>query len=83
MRIRDGTNFDPGSGLGKIRIRDEHPGSATVVEGKLWPRSIRAAAEAVHESVNSWAGFRSAAGHLIRCPPPPVYRMCTAISTAG
>ncbi len=26
MRIRDGKNSDPGSGMGKIRVRDKHPG---------------------------------------------------------
>jgi hypothetical protein len=35
MRIRDGKNSDPrwkkfGSGMEKIRIRDKHPGSATL-----------------------------------------------------
>ncbi len=30
MRIRDGKKI--GSGMGKSRIRDEHPGSATLVE---------------------------------------------------
>jgi hypothetical protein len=28
--IRDGKNSDPGSGMGKIRIRDKHLGSATL-----------------------------------------------------
>jgi hypothetical protein len=28
--IRDGTKSDPGSGMGKSRIRDKHPGSATL-----------------------------------------------------
>ncbi len=30
MRIRDGVSSDPGSGMGKSRIRDKHPGSATL-----------------------------------------------------
>ncbi len=30
MRIRDGDNSDPGSGMEKSRIRDKHPGSATL-----------------------------------------------------
>jgi hypothetical protein len=30
MRIRDGKNLDPGSGMEKIRICDKHPGSATL-----------------------------------------------------
>jgi hypothetical protein len=30
MRIRDGKNSDPRSGMEKIRIRDKHPGSATM-----------------------------------------------------
>jgi hypothetical protein len=40
MRIRDGKNSDPGSGMKKIRIRDKHPGSATLVkiEKKIQPR---------------------------------------------
>jgi hypothetical protein len=29
--IRDGKNSDPGFGMEKIRIRDKHPGSATLV----------------------------------------------------
>jgi hypothetical protein len=35
MRIRDGKNSDPGYGREKIRIRDKHSGSATLV---LWIR---------------------------------------------
>jgi hypothetical protein len=31
MRIRDGDSSDPGSGLEKRRIRDKHPGSATLL----------------------------------------------------
>jgi hypothetical protein len=31
MRIRDGKNLDPGSGTENIRIRDKHPGSATLL----------------------------------------------------
>jgi hypothetical protein len=31
MRIRIWNSFWPGSGTGKIRIRDKHPGSATLV----------------------------------------------------
>ncbi len=30
MRIRDGDSSDPGSGMEKSRIRDKHPGSATL-----------------------------------------------------
>jgi hypothetical protein len=30
MRIRDGKNSDPRSGMKKIRIQDKHPGSATL-----------------------------------------------------
>jgi hypothetical protein len=30
MRIRDGDSSDPGSGMEKSRIRDQHPGSATL-----------------------------------------------------
>jgi hypothetical protein len=30
MRIRDGKNSDPGSGMEKSRIRDKHPRSATL-----------------------------------------------------
>jgi hypothetical protein len=30
MRIRDGKNSDPVSGTEKLRIRDKHPGSATL-----------------------------------------------------
>jgi hypothetical protein len=30
MRIRDGNNSDPGSGMEKSRIRDKYPGSATL-----------------------------------------------------
>ncbi len=45
MRIRDGINLDPvwekfGSGVGKIRIRNKHPGSATLLLGVLF-RVIR------------------------------------------
>jgi hypothetical protein len=32
MRIRDGNNSDPGSGIEKSRIRDKHPGAATLQE---------------------------------------------------
>jgi hypothetical protein len=32
MRIRDGDSSDPGSGMEKSRIRDKHPGSATLKE---------------------------------------------------
>jgi hypothetical protein len=34
MWIRDPESFDPGSGIpdGKIRIRDKHPGSATLAQ---------------------------------------------------
>ena len=31
MRIRDGDSSDPGSGMEKSRIRDKHPGSATLI----------------------------------------------------
>ena len=31
MRIRDGDSSDPGSGMEKSRIRDKHPGSATLL----------------------------------------------------
>jgi hypothetical protein len=31
LGIRDGNNLDPGSGMEKSRIRDKHPGSATLV----------------------------------------------------
>jgi hypothetical protein len=34
MRIRDGINSDPGCGMEKIRMRDTHPGSATLAEAK-------------------------------------------------
>jgi hypothetical protein len=33
MRIRDRDRSDPGSGMEKSRIRDKHPGSATLVRG--------------------------------------------------
>ncbi len=29
LRIRDGKNLNPGSGMEKIRFRDKHPGSTT------------------------------------------------------
>jgi hypothetical protein len=32
MRIRDGKKYDPVSGMENIRIRDKHPGSATLVD---------------------------------------------------
>jgi hypothetical protein len=32
IRIRDGKNSDPGSGMKKIRIRDKHPGFAPLVK---------------------------------------------------
>jgi hypothetical protein len=32
MRIRDGDSSDPGSGMKKSRIRDKHPGSATLLK---------------------------------------------------
>jgi hypothetical protein len=32
MRIRDGDSSDPGSGMEKSRIRDKHPGSATLLD---------------------------------------------------
>ncbi len=35
MRIRDGKNSDPGSGMGKLWIRDKHPGSATLHTGDI------------------------------------------------
>jgi hypothetical protein len=47
MRIREGTNSDAESGMkkirireGKFRIRDKHPGSATLIkiEKKIQPR---------------------------------------------
>jgi hypothetical protein len=31
IRIRDGKNSDSGSGMEKIRIRDKHPESATLM----------------------------------------------------
>jgi hypothetical protein len=34
IRIRDQESFDPGSGMEKIRIRDKHPGSATLLKTK-------------------------------------------------
>jgi hypothetical protein len=41
MRVRDpvrnGKNSDPGSGMEKSRIRDKHPGSATLAAGYLKP----------------------------------------------
>jgi hypothetical protein len=39
MWIRDPESFDPGSGIpdGKIRIRDKHPGSATLAKYCSWP----------------------------------------------
>jgi hypothetical protein len=30
IRVQDGKNSDAGSGMEKIRIRDKHPGSATL-----------------------------------------------------
>ncbi len=39
MRIRDGKNLGPGSGMKKSRIRDKHPGSATLsmsMPGTCW-----------------------------------------------
>jgi hypothetical protein len=51
FRIRDPGIFltlNPGSGIGKIRIRDKHPGSATLLtslryfmETFLWTAGIR------------------------------------------
>jgi hypothetical protein len=34
-RIQDGKNSSPGSGMEKIRIRDRHPGSATLVTNDI------------------------------------------------
>jgi hypothetical protein len=34
MGIRDGDSSDPGSGMEKSRIRDKHPGSATLANTK-------------------------------------------------
>jgi hypothetical protein len=37
MRIRDPESFDPGFWMVKIRIRDKHPGSATLdVSREKW-----------------------------------------------
>jgi hypothetical protein len=48
IRIRDPGIFltlDPGSGMGKIRIRDKHPGSATLLvwfcKTYRWPKMIK------------------------------------------
>jgi hypothetical protein len=54
LRIRDPESFGPWIRDGKIRIRDKHPGSATLL------RSLAAALSSQFRSFLTWFYFRIA-----------------------